>query len=86
MLVSINPQPQRPAWLRAPAPSGDNYHELKKLVRPVEPAHRLRERGVSQRGGMLESAHGHFHDPGQRMHAALRFLRGAEGSADDGGL
>ena len=33
MLVSINPQPQRPAWLRAPAPSGDNYHELKKLVR-----------------------------------------------------
>ncbi len=35
MLVSINPQPQRPAWLRAPAPSGDNYHELKKLVRQL---------------------------------------------------
>jgi lipoic acid synthetase len=35
VLVSINPQPQRPAWLRAPAPSGDNYHELKKLVRQL---------------------------------------------------
>jgi len=33
VLVSIHPQPQRPSWLRAPAPSGDNYHELKKLVR-----------------------------------------------------
>jgi lipoic acid synthetase len=35
VLVSINPQPQRPPWLRAPAPSGDNYHELKKLVRQL---------------------------------------------------
>jgi lipoic acid synthetase len=35
VLVSINPQPQRPAWLRAPAPSGDNYHDLKKLVRAL---------------------------------------------------
>jgi len=36
VLVSIHPQPQRrPAWLRAPAPSGDNYHELKKLVRQL---------------------------------------------------
>jgi lipoic acid synthetase len=35
VLVSINPQPQRPSWLRAPAPSGDNYHELKKLVRQL---------------------------------------------------
>ena len=35
VLVSINPQPQRPRWLRAPAPSGDNYHELKKLVRQL---------------------------------------------------
>jgi len=35
VLVSIHPQPQRPSWLRAPAPSGDNYHELKKLVRQL---------------------------------------------------
>ena len=31
-MVSISPSAQRPAWLRAPAPSGDNYHELKRLV------------------------------------------------------
>jgi len=35
VLVSIHPQPQRPGWLRAPAPSGDNYHELKRLVRQL---------------------------------------------------
>lgn len=33
MLVSIeSPQPKRPAWLRAPAPAGANYAELKALV------------------------------------------------------
>lgn len=32
MLVSIDPRPERPAWLRAPAPVGDNYRELKALV------------------------------------------------------
>src|ERR1035438_2974566 len=32
VLVSINPQPPRPAWLRAPAPTGENYRELKHLI------------------------------------------------------
>lgn len=33
MLVSIDPHPPaRPAWLRAPAPAGENYRELKRLV------------------------------------------------------
>ena len=32
MLVSIEPNVQRPSWLRAPAPVGDNYRELKRLV------------------------------------------------------
>jgi lipoic acid synthetase len=32
VLVSINPQPPRPAWLRAPAPTGENYRELKRLI------------------------------------------------------
>ncbi len=32
MLVSISSQPERPKWLRAPAPVGDNYRELKDLV------------------------------------------------------
>jgi lipoyl synthase len=32
VLVSISTQPERPKWLRAPAPVGDNYRELKDLV------------------------------------------------------
>ena len=32
MLVSLDPKPVRPVWLRAPAPVGENYRELKGLV------------------------------------------------------
>ncbi len=32
MLVSISPAQERPKWLRAPAPVGENYRELKDLV------------------------------------------------------
>ena len=32
MLVTIESQPERPKWLRAPAPVGENYRELKDLV------------------------------------------------------
>lgn len=32
MLVNILQQPERPKWLRAPAPVGDNYRNLKELV------------------------------------------------------
>ncbi len=32
MLVTISRQPERPKWLRAPAPVGENYRELKDLV------------------------------------------------------
>lgn len=32
MLVTISPKTERPAWLRAPAPVGENYRELKQLV------------------------------------------------------
>src|SRR5579884_2076314 len=32
VLVSISPKLERPAWLRAPAPVGQNYRELKHLV------------------------------------------------------
>jgi len=38
VLVSIEPKPRaaRPAWLRAPAPVGENYHNLKKLVQKLD--------------------------------------------------
>jgi lipoic acid synthetase len=32
VLVTISPQPERPKWLRAPAPVGQNYRDLKELV------------------------------------------------------
>ena len=32
MLVSIAPKVERPSWLRAPAPVGENYRDLKGLV------------------------------------------------------
>jgi lipoic acid synthetase len=32
VLVTIAPKTQRPPWLRAPAPVGENYRELKQLV------------------------------------------------------
>jgi lipoic acid synthetase len=32
VLVSIAPKTERPKWLRAPAPAGENYHELKDLI------------------------------------------------------
>jgi lipoic acid synthetase len=32
VLVSITPHLERPRWLRAPAPAGDHYRELKQLI------------------------------------------------------
>ena len=32
MLVSISPKLERPQWLRAPAPGGENYSDLKGLI------------------------------------------------------
>jgi lipoic acid synthetase len=32
VLVSIETKPKRPRWLKAPAPVGDNYRDLKSLV------------------------------------------------------
>src|SRR3954463_2897114 len=36
MLVSISSAPERPSWLRAPAPVGQNYRDLKQLVSRLE--------------------------------------------------
>jgi len=36
VLVNIEPRAPRPAWLRAPAPVGDNYRNLKHLVETLE--------------------------------------------------
>jgi lipoic acid synthetase len=36
VLVSIEPKVPRPDWLRAPAPVGENYRELKQLVESLK--------------------------------------------------
>ncbi|HVO98619.1 MAG TPA: lipoyl synthase [Bryobacteraceae bacterium] len=36
MLVTIEPKAPRPAWLRAPAPVGENYRDLKQLVESLK--------------------------------------------------
>ena len=36
MLISITSKAQRPDWLRAPAPVGDNYRHLKSLIERLE--------------------------------------------------
>jgi lipoic acid synthetase len=36
VLVTIESPTPRPAWLKAPAPAGDNYHSLKQLVRDLK--------------------------------------------------
>ncbi len=71
MLVSIDPKPRapRPVWLRAPAPVGENYHNLKKLVQKLD-LHTVCESGcLPQHWRLLEPPHRHLHDPGQRAHA-----------------
>jgi lipoic acid synthetase len=35
VLVTIEPKPVRPSWLKAPAPAGDNYRNLKQLVQDL---------------------------------------------------
>jgi lipoic acid synthetase len=36
VLVTIEPKPARPLWLRAPAPVGENYRNLKHLVETLQ--------------------------------------------------
>jgi lipoyl synthase len=36
VLVTIAPKLDRPAWLRAPAPAGENYRELKSLIERLQ--------------------------------------------------
>jgi len=36
VLVSISPNQERPRWLRAPAPAGENYRELKDLIERLQ--------------------------------------------------
>ena len=81
-LIQIDLAPKRPVskpdWLKARAPVGDNYHNLKKLARDAEPAYRLRVRALPQYRRVLEPQDRHLHDARQPVHAPLRILRRAQ--------
>jgi lipoate synthase len=92
VIVQIGPsttsseQQRRPDWLRAPAPVGENYRGLKTLVQDLKLHTVCESAALPEHRRLLESSHGHVHDFGERVHAAVRVLRGAEGRATGGGL
>ena len=84
-LVQIELTPKKPApkpaWLKAKAPMGETFHNLKKMGARAEPAYRVRERAVPQYRRVLEPEVGDIHDAGKSVHAAVRILRGTQGQA-----
>jgi hypothetical protein len=79
-LIQIDLAPKvrspKPSWLKAKAPVGDNFHNLKKLAR-AGTAYGLRVGAVSEHWRMLGPSHRDFHAAGRYLHAAVRVLRGA---------
>jgi len=58
---------------------GENYRDLKELIGRCGCTRFARAR-LAQHGRMLEPSHGHVHDPGERVHAALRFCAVEKGA------
>ncbi len=79
VLVTIGPQAQqRPKWLRAPAPVGQNYRELKQLIADLN-LHTVCESAACPNVGECWNRRtATFMILGQRLHAPLRLLRGAK--------
>ena len=73
---------RHPDWIRSRLPSGDNYHELKGLLRGLVAQHGLRGGPLPQHRGVLGPAHRDDHDPRRHLHTGLRVLRGQDRQAD----
>ena len=81
VLVSITPKLERPKWLRAPAPAGDNYHDLKALIDRLR-LHTVCESAACPNvGECWNQRTATFMILGNVCTRALRLLRGAEGRA-----
>ena len=65
----------RPDWLRVRLPSGENYEDLKQLMRSKALHTVCEEARCPNMGECWGAPHGDLHDPGQRLHAQLRLLR-----------
>ena len=73
-----------PEWLKRPIPAAGGMSFTRSLVERAGPRNRLRECAVPQPLGVLDPPHGDVHDPGRRLHPALRLLRGQARAARAG--
>ena len=80
--IEVFPPPRapKPQWLRAKAPVGDNFHNLKKLARGLGLAHRVRVGAVPEHRRVLEPQDCDVYVAGRHLHAALRLLRRTQGT------
>ena len=69
-----HPPAARMAQTADPGGGRDGVHP--QPGRRARPRNRLRKRQMPQSLGMLDQTHRHVHDPGQRLHPAVRLLRG----------
>ena len=77
-VIPVEELKKRPDWLRVRVPTGENYEELKALMRGKGSIPSVRRR-LPQHRRMLEPPHGHLHDSGRALHAPLRVLRRRHG-------
>ena len=59
---------RRPDWLRVRVPTGENYDDLKRLMRSKALHTVCEEARCPNIGECWAQPHGHLHDPGQRLH------------------
>ena len=78
MLVTLDTKPARPQWLRAPAPVGDRYRDLKDLVTSLN-LHTVCESAACPNiGECWNRGTATFMILGNVCTAPLRILRGAK--------
>ena len=68
----------RPAWIKARAPQGPGYERLRDLMRELDLHTVCEEARCPNIGECWDRRHRHLHDPGRRLHARLRLLRGQD--------
>ena len=73
--TGTRPLRRHPDWIKSRMPSGDNYHDLKGLLRGLNLNTVCEEARLPQRGRVLGPAHRDRDDPGRRLHPGLRVLR-----------
>ena len=71
----------RPDWLKVRFFGGDNFQELKRIMRSLDLHTVCESARCPNQGRMLGASHRDLHDLGQYLHAGLRLLRRAFGAS-----